>query len=298
MKSEAANDFPAVEMLEQRPYDRIREFYLYEEPALMAAMRRCDRGEATRIINHILVHIYSAGQERSDLLKGLLLEIVVMVSRAAVEAGAMQSEVLDMNFQCIRELAGIEDDEHLARWLRAAMERMFAAMERREDFAPPMLVAKALRYMREHLHSDVSRDETAYHAGASPSHFSRLLRERTGQSFTDMLRHCRVNRACEMLEETESSLAEIAGECGFCDQSYFTHVFQKIKGITPRQFREARRRKQAAGRFLADRPVVHGDSKPSNPSRNFPQQKSIGSQEKRLRSQEMSAEPCKIMPHE
>jgi len=241
MKNPAANDFPAVELLEQRPYDRIREFYLYEEPALMAAMRRGDRCEATRIINHILVHIYSAGQERSDLLKGLLLELVVMVSRAAVEAGAAQSEVLDMNFQCIRELAEIEDDEHLARWLRAAMERMFAATSRKEDFAPSMLVTKALRYMRENLHRDVTRDETAQHAGASPSHFSRLLRERTGRSFTDMLRHCRVNLACELLEETARPLAEIAGECGFCDQSYFTHVFQEIKGMTPRQFREARR---------------------------------------------------------
>ena len=61
-----------------------------QEPLLLAAIRRGDRGEARRIINHVLVHIYSAGEERSDLLKGLLLELVVMISRAAVEAGAVQ----------------------------------------------------------------------------------------------------------------------------------------------------------------------------------------------------------------
>ncbi len=77
------NDYPAVSLLDHRPYDRIREFYLYQEPALLAAMRRGDRGEAMRIVNHVLVHIYSAGEERSDLLKGLLLELVVMISRAA-----------------------------------------------------------------------------------------------------------------------------------------------------------------------------------------------------------------------
>ena len=82
------NDFPAVQLLDHRPYDRIREFYLYQETNLIAAMRRGDRGEAMRIINHVLVHIYSAGEERSDLLKGLLLELVVMISRAAIEAGA------------------------------------------------------------------------------------------------------------------------------------------------------------------------------------------------------------------
>ncbi len=233
------NDFPAVPLLDHRPYDRIREFYLYEEPALLAAMRRGDRGEATRIINHVLVHIYSAGQERSDYLKGLLLELVVMISRAAVEAGASQSDVLGMNFNCLTELAQIDDDEHLARWLRATLERMFVAMEQQEDFTPPLLVAKALRYMRENLHQDLTRDETARHAGISPGHFSRLLKERTGRSFTELLRQCRVTLAAEYLEKTERSLAEIADLCGFCDQSYFTHVFQEIKHMTPRQFRAA-----------------------------------------------------------
>lgn len=234
------NDFPAISLLEHRPYDRVRELYLYEEPALLAAMRRGDRGEATRIINYVLVHIYSAGQERSDLLKGLLLELVVMLSRASVEAGAGQTETLGMNFQCITELAGIDDDEHLARWLRATLERMFEAVERQESFTPPLLVTKALHFMRENLHREISRDETAQHAGISPSHFSRLLKERTGRSFTDLLRQCRIELACQLLEHTDRSLADIAGECGFCDQSYFTNVFQQIKEMTPKQFRNGK----------------------------------------------------------
>ncbi|MDD5260368.1 MAG: AraC family transcriptional regulator [Methylacidiphilales bacterium] len=243
------NDFPAVPLLEHRPYDRIREFYLYQEPALLAAIQRGDRGEAIRIINHILVHIYSAGQERNDLLKGLLLELVVMMSRAAVEAGATQADVLGMNYHCITELAGIDDDEQLAKWLRATLERLFAAMERQEDFTPPLLITKALNYIRENLHRDVTRDETARFAGISPSHFSRLLRERSGRSFTDLLRQCRVDLASELLQTSDQSLAEIAGACGFCDQSYFTHVFQQAKKMTPKQFRAAN---QAGGNKTAD----------------------------------------------
>lgn len=232
------NDFPAVPLLEHRPYDRIREFYLYQEPALLAAIKRGDRGEAIRIINHVLVHIYSAGQERSDLLKGLLLELVVMMSRAAIEAGSPQSEVLGWNFQCITELATLDDDEQLAIWLRATLERVFSAIERLEHYTPPLLIAKALRYIRENLHRDVTRDETAQFAGISPSHFSRLLRERTGRSFTELLRQARLDLACELLQSTEEPLAVVAGRCGFCDQSYFTNVFQQSRQMTPRQFRE------------------------------------------------------------
>ena len=231
------NDFPAVPLLEHRPYDRIRELYLFQEPLLMAAIRRGDRGEARRLINHVLVHIYSAGEERSDLLKGLLLELVVMISRAAVEAGAVQSEVLGMNFRLLTELAEIDDDEKLAAWLRKTLEHVMSTIERQKDFTPPLLIGKALEFMRKNLHRDISRDETARFAGISPSHFSRLLKERTGRSFTELLRQCRVDLACDMLQKTEKPIAQIADACGFCDQSYFTRVFQDVKGVTPKQFR-------------------------------------------------------------
>lgn len=232
------NDFPAVPLLEHRPYDRIREFYLYQEPRLLAAMRRGDRAEAMFLINQVLVHIYSAGEERSDLLKGLLLELVVMISRAAIEAGAMQSEVLGTNFRVLTELSEIDDDEQLAAWLRKVFDHLLKTIERQTSFTPALLIGKALDFMRENLHRDITRDETARHSGISPSHFSRLLKERTGRSFTELLRQCRVDLACDLLRESERPLAEIADMCGFCDQSYFTHVFQDVKGMTPRQFRE------------------------------------------------------------
>lgn len=238
------NDFPAIPLLDHRPYDRIRELYLFQEPSLLAAIRRGDRGEARRIINHVLVHIYSAGEERSDLLKGLLLELVVMISRAAVEAGALQSDILGANFRFLTELAEIDDDEDLAAWLRKMLEHVISTIEKQEDFTPPLLVGKALDFMRANLHKDISRDETARHAGISPSHFSRLLKERTGRSFTELLRQCRVDLACDLLRSTEQSLAEIADACGFCDQSYFTRVFQDVKGMTPKRFRDE---SQAAG---------------------------------------------------
>lgn len=235
------SDFPAIPLLEHRPYDRVRELYLYQEPALMAAIRRGDRGEARRLINLVLVHIYSAGEERSDLLKGLLLELVVMMSRAAIEAGGGQSEVLGMNFRFLTRLADVEDDEDLALWLRDTLERLISTIQAQEDFTPPLLVTKAMNYLRRNISNDITRDEVARHAGISPSHFSRLLKERTGRSFTELVRQCRVDLACELLREPEMSLAEIADACGFCDQSYFTRVFNETKGQTPGQFRQRQR---------------------------------------------------------
>ncbi len=235
------NDFPAMVQDDERPFDRIREFYLYQEPALLAAIKLGDRREARRIINHLLVHIYSAGEERNELLKGLLLELVVMISRAAVEAGASQTELLGMRFSHLAELAEIDDDEALAAWLRGTLERIFTAMERHQSFDVPVLVSASLRFMRQHMARELTRAELARHVGISPGHLSQLLKERSGRSFVELLREVRVQAACELLIQTPKSLAEIAVDCGFCDQSYLTHVFRALRGMTPKQYRDTSR---------------------------------------------------------
>ena len=44
--------------------------------------------------------------------------------------------------------------------------------------------------------------------------------------------------AGDLLLTTEQSLAQVADTCGFCDQSHFTHIFQDVKGVTPKLFRK------------------------------------------------------------
>ena len=235
------NDFPAVPLLENRPYDGIHALYLSQEPMLIAAITRGDRGEARHIINHILVHIYSAGEERSDLLKGLLLELVVMMSRAAVQAGAAQSEVLGMNFHLLSDLAQINDDEALAAWLRNTLEHIISTIENQRNSRPPLVFSKVLEFIGKNLHRDISRDDAAHYAAVSPGRLTQVLKEHVGRSFTELLRQCRIQRASDLLRMSERTIAEIADECGFCDQSYFTRVFQEMKGMTPKQFRDAGR---------------------------------------------------------
>ncbi|MEI7550679.1 MAG: helix-turn-helix transcriptional regulator [Verrucomicrobiota bacterium] len=237
-----ANDFPPVAVDSNRPYDSIRELYLCEEPALLASLHRGDRREATRIINLILVHIYSAGQERSEMLKILLLELVVMMARAAVEAGAPQSDVIGFCYRHLTELTAVKDDEQLSRWLREALLRIFDAIDRVRASQVPQQVQKALEAIRAGADGTASRhirEQVARQVGVAPRRLTELLKERTGRSFNDLLREARIERACDMLVKTEMTVAAIALDSGFCDQSYFTHVFQKFKKTTPKQYRDA-----------------------------------------------------------
>ncbi len=233
-----ANDYPAIDLPVDRPYDRIREFYLYLEPSLLAAIARGDRRDAVRLLNHVLLHIYAADAERSDLLRGLLVEPVVMMSRAAIAAGSSATDVLGQTARSLDELAALEDDEGLAAWLNRMLDRVVDSIERTGPSSPSTMIAAAVTHIRERADQELTRDETARAVGVSPSHFSRLLRERTGLTFTALLRQARVELACEMLLNTDRSIADIAQACGFYDQSHLTKVFSRSRGVTPRRFRE------------------------------------------------------------
>lgn len=231
----------AIHELKEANYQSIRDIYLVEEPALIAAIKRGDRSAAREIINRVLVGIYFLGRERPSLLKSFILELVVTMSRSAVEAGADPSELLGANYSCFAELAGIDSEEDLCAWLVSMLERMMDAIKQNRQYPSSVLLGVALKYMQEHLHEDISRDDVADVACLSPSHFSRVVKQTFGHSFTDLLARMRVEKARELLSRTEKSLIRICLDCGFSDQSYFTKVFQKYTGRTPGDYRRSHR---------------------------------------------------------
>ncbi len=71
----------------------------------------------------------------------------------------------------------------------------------------------------------------------SESHFMRLFKQVTGQSFVNYLNHFRVAKAEHLLATTDLSIAEVSQAVGFCDQSYFGLVFRSLIQMTPLQYK-------------------------------------------------------------
>jgi AraC-like DNA-binding protein len=183
------------------------------------------------------VGVYFIGRDREDLLKFLILELVVMMSRAAVEAGAEPTEILGKNYRVLSDLANIGDEAALSQWVTHILEDLMGAIQHHTSYPHLVLLSRALDFMRHNLDKKINRDEVARLAGMSPGHFSRMIKETTGKTFSDILTGYRVDRATDLLAHTDKSLVQIALECGFMDQSYFSRVFRKIHGRTPGEYR-------------------------------------------------------------
>ncbi len=74
-------------------------------------------------------------------------------------------------------------------------------------------------------------------AGLTATQLERATRRTLGVSPKQLIIRTRIDEAARRLDETDLSLAAIAGECGFYDQSSFTRQFQRAVGITPGAYR-------------------------------------------------------------
>lgn len=96
----------------------------------------------------------------------------------------------------------------------------------------------ALSYMEDHYSERVTLSALADAAGVTPKYLCRSFCSLTGKTPISYLNEYRIDRACEFLRTTDEPMLEIAGRCGFSDQSYFVKLFKRQKGITPGEYRD------------------------------------------------------------
>jgi AraC family transcriptional regulator len=105
----------------------------------------------------------------------------------------------------------------------------------------PHKLRKALGLIDRHLAEEeegrVALQVVAHEVGMSYFHFSRAFKQSMGMSPTSYIAERRINRAKELLRDTELPLSEIALRSGFSSQSHFTTSFRRVTGATPGAFR-------------------------------------------------------------
>lgn len=189
----------------------------------------------------ILLDVQMPGKNGIDVMREIdkagLHPMIVIVSgyddfkyaQQALKYGAMEyllkpiraNDILD----CINKLA----DEKFG----VAETEVFT----KED-APHNHFAKAAQeYISEHYAENLSLSIVADRIGISSGYLSTICAQNLGCGFVDYLNSVRIERACCYLEQNYLKTYEVAYKVGFRDEKYFSKVFKKIKGMSPKDYR-------------------------------------------------------------
>ena len=101
------------------------------------------------------------------------------------------------------------------------------------------VINKTVKYVKANFRDNISLDTVASNANMNSSYFSRYFKSKTGENFVDFLARIRIEKAKELLIETELSIEEIAELVGYGNKSYFTKIFKKVTKVNPGEFRRS-----------------------------------------------------------
>ena len=96
---------------------------------------------------------------------------------------------------------------------------------------------KIKNYVDENLNHDLSLTYISEQVYLTPSYLSKIFKAKTGENLSEYIFAQKMKKACEMLSETNLSIAEISEQTGFSVPHYFIKKFKETYGITPKTYR-------------------------------------------------------------
>ncbi|RFS20059.1 AraC family transcriptional regulator [Chitinophaga silvatica] len=105
-----------------------------------------------------------------------------------------------------------------------------------DDLYPDRLV-DVIKFLKENLHEQITLRQVADIASMTEQSFCRFFKKRTQKNFSRYLSDLRIVHACHLLVQSDNSIREIAGQCGYSSASHFCKVFKEHTGVSPLQYK-------------------------------------------------------------
>ena len=98
------------------------------------------------------------------------------------------------------------------------------------------VIEETVQYIKNNISDELSLEILSERVNFSKVYFHRLFRSSTGKKLREYIEEQRIKAAIELLTSTDKTLTQIAYECGFSSQSYFSYAFKRKMKIPPREY--------------------------------------------------------------
>ncbi|MDE7428294.1 MAG: AraC family transcriptional regulator, partial [Lachnospiraceae bacterium] len=133
---------------------------------------------------------------------------------------------------------GQYDVEMIKSYFYSLIEKAMELRDRESDHQSKRILKKALLYIEENFSQEtISLNSVAGEVNVSANYFSAIFSQAMQVTFVEYVTGKRMEKAKRLLRQTQMHTSEIASEVGYKDSHYFSFVFKKTQGCTPREYR-------------------------------------------------------------
>ena len=227
--------------IEKSKRSHMKEYPISSEETLFKAVRKADPVNAVAALDSIFGYFFTIGASRGEFLDfERTSELVVIISRAALDAGVDSNIVFSASEQCKKELQYMSTNMQAYRRVRFFVEEATGFVATLVKLSYDDQIYRVQSYVQAHLGEEIHLEQVAASVGFSPAYLSRVFKEKTGTNFVAYVNQVRIDASKVDLRTTDHSISRIAQRCGFESVSYYTRVFKKLTGVTPGYYRQHR----------------------------------------------------------
>jgi two-component system response regulator YesN len=177
---------------------------------------------------------------KSYLVKNyLVMDIALAAAKYAADLGGDVDRVVPALDNMEATLAEITTMERLREQLQEILVGALTYRDSQATNQHSVMLQQVHDYIDQHYaDADLSLNEVAGQVNLSPSHFSTVFSQETGQTFKEYLTEVRLRHAKELLRSTTLRSFEISYQIGYSDPHYFSYVFRKHTGLSPKEYRQ------------------------------------------------------------
>ncbi len=209
---------------------------------LTGIIRQNDRKGFSAIMNQIIELFVQCKPSRSQAVNGC--------SNLYYFITFLLEEREDQSFPYILDVAGqlnrLTDLSAVIAWLEWFRDQVAEALEAYKESRKDKYIELALEYIREHYKEKITLNQMSSLLNISQGHLSSIFKKQTGKNFSDYVTEIKIEKAKELIETYQYMMYEISDMLGFDTQYYFSAVFKKITGYTPKEYENMTIRKNCS----------------------------------------------------
>ena len=230
-----------LDYLKKNKQDVARKI-LDKQEEIIQKVKLGDKTGAREILNEFLGTIFFESGMNFEIIKVRIIELVVIISRTAIEAGVDAKDLMGLNYSYFTELNKTTDLDELLFKLNDILTNFINRVSLIKEKKKKIKIKKMIDYVNQNFTRKIKSENVAAVTGLSTSRCLHLFKEETGVSLSEYVKKLRVDYGKYLLLNTDITLADCAIEAGFFDQSHFTKTFKQVEKMTPSQFRREYKR--------------------------------------------------------
>jgi len=168
------------------------------------------------------------------VIRNFIIDLFAGIKSKVEELGVNMSETL-LDYQAVFR---IDDVEKIRLWGLSLLDDILEYIDHYKATLNSSVIEKAMKYIMENYNRNIGLDEVSNQVFLSSIYFSHLFKQKAGENLVDYLIKVRINKAKELLKESQYRIYEVSEKVGYKNTKYFYKLFKGFTGFTPTEFRE------------------------------------------------------------